>query len=61
MNDKPEKPVCATCGGDDVKADAYAAWDSDAQKWDVVDTYDKGAICEDCDGPCSLEWIEVLS
>lgn len=61
MTAKTEKPVCATCGGDDVKADAYAAWDQKAQRWEVVDTFDKGASCEDCGGECRLEWVEVSS
>ena len=53
---KKEKPVCRTCGSDDVKADAYAAWDVDTQDWQVADVYDKGAWCAACEDECRLEW-----
>lgn len=57
--DEPERPkvtyVCATCGSENVKSDAYAEWDVDRQCWDVIDTFDKGAVCEDCDGDCRIK------
>lgn len=49
-----DAPVCQECGSLDVKADAYAAWDTDTQQWDVAETFDKGAVCEDCGGPTRL-------
>lgn len=54
-----EKPVCSHCGSDDVRADAYAAWDVETQEWELTATFDKGAVCEDCCEPCSLDWVEV--
>jgi ribosomal protein L37AE/L43A len=53
------KPVCSHCGSDDVKADAYAVWDIEAQTWQVGDTYDKGAFCEACEGETRLDWQDV--
>jgi hypothetical protein len=54
-----EKPVCRECGSDDVRADAYAVWNVEAQEWEVSATFDKGSVCEKCGGECSLKWIEV--
>lgn len=52
-------PVCSSCGSVEVKADAYATWDSERQEWQVADTFDKGAWCEDCDAMTSIEWREI--
>ena len=46
--------VCAHCGSENVKADAYAEWDKDSQQWVVSATFDKGAYCDDCDGETRL-------
>jgi hypothetical protein len=52
--------VCAECGSDNVLADAYAAWNFEAQCWEVHgDVFDKGSVCEECDGECSIESEEV--
>lgn len=51
--------VCATCGSENILVDAYAAWDFDQQGWVLVDTFAKGAYCEDCDGECAVEIKEV--
>lgn len=56
---KKEKPVCANCGSDDVKADAYADWNIETQRWEVANIFDKGSYCCTCDGECRLEWVEV--
>jgi hypothetical protein len=52
-----EKPVCATCGSDDIRADAFAVWDVASQKWALQATFDD-YICEDC-GCESINWIEA--
>lgn len=56
---KKEKPICANCGSDDVKSDAYADWNIETQRWELTGTYDKGSYCERCQDECSLEWVEV--
>ena len=53
------KMVCKECGSDDVLCDAYAVWDVDTQQWEVVNTFDKGAYCNECDGETRLEQEEV--
>lgn len=50
-----EKPVCTACGSDDVRADAFAVWDTVAQSWELHSTYDN-SVCESCGGECSLRW-----
>ena len=47
--------ICAKCGGQNVLADAYCSWSVEEQQWEIASTFEKGAVCEDCDGPC---WIE---
>ena len=54
-----EKPICRTCKSDDVRADAYAAWNVEKQEWEISATFDKGAVCEDCGEETRLEWIKV--
>jgi hypothetical protein len=47
--------VCSHCGSEDVVADAYAEWDVDLQAWEIVQTFDKGAYCNQCDGETRIE------
>jgi len=47
--------VCATCGSDDVSADAFAKWNIGTQQWEVSEIMDKGHACEACGGECKLE------
>lgn len=54
-----EKPVCSTCGSDDIKTDAYAVWDIGRQEWVLDQAFEKPATCEKCGGECSLEWVKA--
>jgi hypothetical protein len=47
--------VCSHCGSDDVRADAYAEWDVESQKWEIAQTFEKGAYCNECDGETRIE------
>lgn len=47
--------MCATCGSTNVLADAYCDWSVDDQGWQIVNVFEKGAFCEDCEGPCRLK------
>ena len=51
--------VCAKCGGQNVLADAYCSWNVEEQQWEIAGTFDKGALCEYCDGPCRIEEREL--
>ena len=44
---------CKTCGGQNVKRDAWASWDPDTQEWVLERVFDAGH-CDDCDGETSL-------
>ena len=46
--------VCRTCGGENVRADAYATWNVEAQQWECDQTFDKGAYCDDCDDETTI-------
>lgn len=61
---KRQTPVCSACGSNDVRVDAWAAWDDDAQGWDLSTTFEQNAICESeqCDGgECSIKWVDMVS
>ena len=49
------KMVCAHFGSDDVRADAYAEWNVEAQKWELTQTFEKGAYCSKCDRETRIE------
>lgn len=49
----PVTHVCATCGSDRIKLDAWAAWAVETQSWELASTLQM-AFCEDCDGETSL-------
>jgi hypothetical protein len=56
---KKIKMVCSKCGSDNVRLDAYAEWDVDAQEWALCSTMD-AAVCEgECEDECSLEEVEI--
>ena len=44
---------CATCGSEDVRRDAFAQWNVEAQQWELAELYD-GASCQACDCDTSL-------
>lgn len=54
---KFEKPICNTCGSDNVMADAWAEWDVSKQRWEISNTFDE-MFCQDCDGPTKCTWVE---
>jgi hypothetical protein len=49
------RQVCATCGSEDVLADAFAEWDVENQCWSVQSVMDKGHYCNACGGECRIE------
>lgn len=53
-----EKIVCSACGGENVLVDAWARWNVDKQEWELDNTFDD-KFCEDCEGSCSYDWVEV--
>jgi len=68
MSEKIRK-VCAKCGSDKVKIDAFAFWNTETQEWDspvVFPTY----FCDVCDGETTIkdvpldrlrDWLEAMS
>jgi len=49
----PIEVYCEHCGSTDVRRDADAAWNVEAQEWELVTVYDN-ATCEECGGETSL-------
>lgn len=52
--------VCRTCGGCNVKRDAWAEWDEVKQKWVSGDVYDN-AWCDDCGNDVNLDEVEIVT
>ena len=48
------RKVCKHCGSVNVRADAYVEWNEESQDWEIFTVYDKGSVCEDCDGECTI-------
>lgn len=44
---------CTTCDSEDIRRDAYAAWNVENQEWEIVTLFDN-ADCETCGGETSL-------
>lgn len=42
-----KQPVCPDCGSTEVRLDAYAAWNTESQDWELSATFDS-CTCEDC-------------
>jgi hypothetical protein len=38
--DGKEIPFCGSCGSDKVVRDAWAAWNADAQEWELQEVFD---------------------
>jgi len=53
------KIVCSTCGSDDVRRDAMAAWNVDKQEWELAAVMDQGYCEGKCEGECSLSEVEI--
>lgn len=49
---------CATCDGQNIRADAYAEWNPELQMWELVTIFDS-KDCEDCGGQCSTVEKEI--
>lgn len=50
--------VCSECGSDDVRRDAWACWDVEAQEWTLGEVFDQG-FCAACDGEARLDAQEI--
>lgn len=56
-----EKPVCASCGSDDVVFDGPVAWSVELNAWESCGhSYDKSMHCNGCDEDGGRpDWIPV--
>lgn len=50
-----QRPVCGTCGGDDIARDAWACWDSSLQCWTLGAVFDD-VTCQTCERSTQIEW-----
>lgn len=50
--------VCSHCGGENVKWDAWAEWDFEAQQMVLSQSFSQ-AYCDDCDGETSTDEVLV--
>lgn len=57
--DKRVKVVCAMCGSEDVLLDAWAKWNPELQKAELVTTFGIGHFCNACVGTCRIKEIPL--
>ncbi len=50
--------ACKHCGSRDVRRDADAKWNAEAQTWELCAVFDN-ATCDECGGETSLIEIEL--
>jgi hypothetical protein len=53
------KYVCDECGSEDVLFDAYATWNFKKQQMEIMETYDKGHYCNNCDRERAIKQVVV--
>lgn len=47
--------ICATCGSENISADAIAYWSKEEQEWKISGLMDEGHSCDDCGADVTLE------
>lgn len=50
--------ICSHCGSRDVRRDAYAAWNTTTQTWELSAVFDQG-YCEQCGGEAHLTEVPM--
>jgi hypothetical protein len=58
MSDIPIQIICGNCGSANVRRDAYADYDTEAQEWVLGAVFDEGH-CEICEGESRLEELPL--
>ena len=53
--------VCAACGSENVKRDAWAVWSVPDQKWELESEPFDHAYCDDCDGECRINNRQIAA
>lgn len=41
--------ICADCGSEEVRRDAWVSWNTETQEWELCSVFDE-SYCEDCEG-----------
>ena len=57
-DERPEKPVCATCNSPKVTFEATAYWNAEEQLFEY-DHFGDQVFCFYCDGKQNVNWIPV--
>jgi hypothetical protein len=47
------------CGSSVILFDAHSVWNYDQQAYELLATYDKGCVCNDCGVKDNIDWQEV--
>gem|GEM_PF-1825569 len=50
--------ACSRCGSENVRRDAWAAWDVEGQSWELTSVFDAG-FCEDCEREETIAAVEI--
>jgi hypothetical protein len=52
-------PVCSSCHSDDIISHATAQWSNESQEWELANTFDQPAHCNQCNSPRSVHWVPI--
>jgi len=50
----PFKLACEECGGDNIRRDAFAVWDTENQCWELGECFDE-TLCLDCEESVNIK------
>jgi ribosomal protein S27AE len=53
------KPICSTCGSDDIVVDAYARWNPVTQQFELDGDTSTTSLCGKCGGETSIRNIPL--
>lgn len=59
MVDVPTRRMtCNKCGSNDVRKDAWAAWNEETQEWELANVFD-AEFCNSCEEECTIVEQEI--
>ena len=52
------RKICGNCKSEEVRVDAWASWDVDAQEWVLHGVFD-ASYCDECEEACDVDEVPI--
>jgi hypothetical protein len=52
-------PVCSNCSSDDILCHATIQWSNESQEWQLTDTFEQPAYCNNCNRSHGIAWLTL--